>query len=264
MHKCQMARPLNERLMCWKILLQWNCGKLSSRIRTKQSRCPCSDLIWNCRSLPSIESVCRRIVTLKKKQGHQSRWKGQFNWHPFSQEAQVMRISGKRQSGMLVRRAVRKQLEATMIPVEQPIFLLGSPWSSVTLKLLSGCQSAKITMASIQDPTETTNPVCLASGSLRSGGDERDLPAAGRPFHRGKQTCGPRTFWSIGPFPYTARAPHVVQAMTRWSEALGMKWLVIPIAPLSRSRMQHGHSWIVAAETPPPARELRRAQLLSH
>ena len=37
--------------------------------------------------------------------------------HPFSQQAQVMRISGKQQSGIFVRRTERKQFEATMIPV---------------------------------------------------------------------------------------------------------------------------------------------------
>ena len=35
-----------------------------------------------------------------------------------------------------------------MIPVEQSIFLFGSPWSAVIHKFLSFCQSAKITMAS--------------------------------------------------------------------------------------------------------------------
>ena len=58
----------------------------------------------------------------------------------------------------------------------------------------------------------------------------------------------------------TWHVPHIVQAMIRWSEALGMRWLVIPIAPESRSRMQHGQCWIVAAETPPPARELNLPQ----
>ena len=36
--------------------------------------------------------------------------------------------------------------------------------------------------------------------------------------------------------------------------------VVIPSAPESRSRMQHGQCWIVAAETSPPARELNLPQ----
>ena len=39
--------------------------------------------------------------------------------HPSSQEAQVRGISGKQQSGIFFRRTMRKQLEGTMIPVEQ-------------------------------------------------------------------------------------------------------------------------------------------------
>ena len=79
-------------------------------------------------------------------------------------------------------------------------------------------------------------------------------------FTEENRHVAPRTFWSIGPFPYTACAPHIVQAMTRWSEALGTTWLVIPIFPENRSRMQHGQCWVVAAETPPPARELNLPQ----
>ena len=39
--------------------------------------------------------------------------------HPSSQEAQVMRVSGKQQLGIFIRRTMRKQFEATMIPVDQ-------------------------------------------------------------------------------------------------------------------------------------------------
>ena len=102
MHDCTMARALTVRLMCCKVLLQRNCRKLSCKIRTKQSRCPCSDLIRNCKSWPNMESVYRRIVISKKPRTPVELERSvQFRSTP-SQESHVMRISGLSESHMAV------------------------------------------------------------------------------------------------------------------------------------------------------------------
>ena len=68
-------------------------------------------------------------------------------WHPISQKAQVMKISGQQQSGIFTQHTMKKQLEATVVPVER----------------------------SSENSSETADPVCLACENLRSGFGERKM-----------------------------------------------------------------------------------------
>ena len=142
---------------------------------------------------------------------------------------------------------VEETIEATMIPVEQSMFPVWIPWSAVTVEFLSGCQSAKITMAS-HSGSDRDNKIQFARRTTVSLRKTDMWP--GVPFGR--------VDWS---FFLTRRV------LLTWcrrcpggARLLGMKWLVIPVAPESRSRTQHGQCWIVAAETPPPALELNLPQ----
>ena len=144
--------------------------------------------------------------------------------HPSSQEAQVMRISGKQQSGIFIRRTMRKQLEATMILVTQsifPVWILVECSYPQILERMAECENHHGLTFRIRQRQQIHFALRVEASDLAVT-REIFLPQDDR-FTEKNRHVAPRTFWSIGPFPYTARAPHIVQAMTRWSEALGTK-----------------------------------------